>query len=524
MRFDAQLVKEQVSLAEIFRADGHELRKVGSAYVCKCPFHLEKTASCYVHDRPDNYFHCFGCGESGDVFKYWRKTRNCDFGEAIKQLAGDQASQPTRLPPQEEAQTEAPPGLPARMDGAVLEAWQAALERLKESPARQEAMAKWRGYSTATVTWANELGLLGLIPFLGQWREAFLVERPDDLSGGKSQRSEKPSGDDTNRDIGRDHARGPDASDSPRPPAQMNEGGDAICQSATQEQESRSSSSTSNAAPIVQSGGAAAMVPVGYHVRLGPHTAGNKSDKASWRYVPTGIGNWPFVLGDVSKARVLFFLEGQWDALALVDVMGWASGAELAVKEKNLSSGFPKHIAIVGMRGVTSWKRFIDHYTWSDDVVAFALCDADTAGRGWLAEGNFIDALRLRCKRVWSFFPGGSNIIKDFNDLCKDRVITRTELAGLFRDKMKRKIKGRRNAGPTFLQFCRAQKARQDEIGVAARIILADKKYRPAGRRPLPVWERYWHKHVPQERRSAMYATWREWVKQRDAAKKGVAA
>src|SRR6266542_1731487 len=482
MRFDAQLVKEQVSLAEIFRGDGHELRKVGSAYVCKCPFHLEKTASCYVHDRPDNYYHCFGCGESGDVFKYWRKTRNCDFGEAIKQLAGDQASQPTRLPPQEEAQTEAPPGLPARMDGAVLEAWQAALERLKESPARQEAMAKWRGYSTATVTWANELGLLGLIPFLGQWREAFLVERPN--LGGTEGISEASSEIAIN----------------------------AACFPAT----------TENKTKQVQV--LPAHIPVGYHVRLGPHTAGNKSDKASWRYVPTGIGNWPFVLGDVSKARVLFFLEGQWDALALVDVMGWASGAGLAVKEKNLSGGFPKHIAIVGMRGATSWKRFIDHYTWSDDVVAFALCDADTAGRGWLAEGNFIDALRLRCKRVWSFFPGGSNIIKDFNDLCKDRVITRTELARLFRDKMKHKIKGRRNAGPTFLQFCRAQKARQDEIGVAARIILADKKYRPAGRKPLPVWERYWHKHVPQERRSAMYATWREWVRQRDAAKKGVAA
>jgi hypothetical protein len=478
MRFDAQLVKEQVSLAEIFRGDGHELRKVGSAYVCKCPFHLEKTASCYVHDRPDNYFHCFGCGESGDVFKYWRKTRNCDFGEAIKQLAGDQASQPTRLPPQEEARTEAPPGL--QMDGAVLEAWQAAIERLKESPARQEAMAKWRGYSMATVTWANELGLLGLIPFLGQWREAFLVERP--------------------------------------------QGGDATCQSATQEQESRSSSSGSDAAPIVQADGAA-MVPVGYHVRLGPHTAGNKGDKASWRYVPTGIGNWPFVLGDVSKAKVLFFLEGQWDALALVDVMGWA---EESKKEEGPSrtgnKKFPANVAIVGMRGATSWKRFIDHYAWSDDVVAFALCDADTAGRGWLAEGNFIDALRLRCKRVWSFFPGGSNIIKDFNDLCKDRVITRAELAGLFRDKMRHKIKGRRNTGPTFLQFCRAQKARQDEIGVAARVILADKKYRPAGRKPLPVWERYWHKHVPEDQRSAMYATWREWIRQKEVGIKKVAA
>jgi len=88
MRFDAQLVKDQVAIEELFRRDGCELRRAGpDDLVCRCPFHEEKTASCHVH--PDQgYFKCFGCGIGGDVFKYWEETRKCDFAEAIRQLAG----------------------------------------------------------------------------------------------------------------------------------------------------------------------------------------------------------------------------------------------------------------------------------------------------------------------------------------------------------------------------------------------------------------------------------------------------
>jgi hypothetical protein len=38
------------------------------------------------------------------------------------------------------------------------------------------------------------------------------------------------------------------------------------------------------------------------------------------------------------------------------------------------------------------------------------------------------------------------------------------------------------------------------------------------------VWERYWHKHVPEDQRSAMYATWREWIRQKEVGIKKVAA
>jgi hypothetical protein len=425
MRFDAQLIKERVSIKELFEGDNHELKRMGSSYVCRCPFHEEKTASCHVHPD-DGYYKCFGCGAGGDVFKYWQETRNCDFAQAIKDLAAiggltngsveRNIQHPTSniQRPKEE--------LARRMEGEHLESWLKAIERLKESEARQVQMAEWRGYSIETVRWANEHGLLGLVPYLGEWREAFLVERPDALQ----------------------------------------------------------------------------MIPVGYHLRLGPTTAGNPGSKASWRYMPTGIGAWPFVLGNVWKATALFFLEGQWDGLALVDAMEWYKA-------------FPEKIAIVGMRGATSWKRFIEHYTWSDEAVAFALLDADSAGRGWLAEDGFLNVLRDRCKRTFSFFPDGGHA-KDFNDVWKDRAVSREQLSILFRDKMRHPTRGRRPRGKTFLQFCRSARKREDPVGTAAQFICKDTMYRPVGRKPLPVWERYMRSHVPQEQHAAIRTAWREWV------------
>jgi DNA primase len=51
-----------------------------------CPFHNEKTPSFKV-DPSSQFYYCFGCGESGDVFTYTRKTENVDFPDAVRLLA-----------------------------------------------------------------------------------------------------------------------------------------------------------------------------------------------------------------------------------------------------------------------------------------------------------------------------------------------------------------------------------------------------------------------------------------------------
>lgn len=61
-------------------------KRSGRDYVCLCPFHNEKTPSCFIH--PDReYFHCFGCGAGGDVITFIMKYRNLDYMETVKYLA-----------------------------------------------------------------------------------------------------------------------------------------------------------------------------------------------------------------------------------------------------------------------------------------------------------------------------------------------------------------------------------------------------------------------------------------------------
>lgn len=63
-----------------------ELKRSGSSYMCRCPFHSEKTPSCsFSEDK--QLFHCFGCGAGGDVITFIRNIENLDFMDAVRFLA-----------------------------------------------------------------------------------------------------------------------------------------------------------------------------------------------------------------------------------------------------------------------------------------------------------------------------------------------------------------------------------------------------------------------------------------------------
>lgn len=62
------------------------LKKAGTRFTGLCPFHNEKTPSFSVNPQ-GQFFYCFGCGESGDVFSFVMKHHHMDFPEAMKLLA-----------------------------------------------------------------------------------------------------------------------------------------------------------------------------------------------------------------------------------------------------------------------------------------------------------------------------------------------------------------------------------------------------------------------------------------------------
>lgn len=79
------LVKEQADIVQII-GECVDLKRSGARFLGCCPFHGEKTPSFSVHPG-QQFYHCFGCGESGDVFSFMMKYHNLDFPTALQELA-----------------------------------------------------------------------------------------------------------------------------------------------------------------------------------------------------------------------------------------------------------------------------------------------------------------------------------------------------------------------------------------------------------------------------------------------------
>ena len=82
---DIERLRSTVSIVDIVQAYV-ALRKVGRNWSGLCPFHAEKSPSFTVREEMGRY-HCFGCGASGDVFKFVQEIEHTDFVGAVEQLA-----------------------------------------------------------------------------------------------------------------------------------------------------------------------------------------------------------------------------------------------------------------------------------------------------------------------------------------------------------------------------------------------------------------------------------------------------
>lgn len=79
------LVKQRTDIVALI-GETVKLARSGSSYKGLCPFHKEKSGSFYVHPER-GFFHCFGCGESGDALTFVMKQNGLDFREALVFLA-----------------------------------------------------------------------------------------------------------------------------------------------------------------------------------------------------------------------------------------------------------------------------------------------------------------------------------------------------------------------------------------------------------------------------------------------------
>jgi DNA primase len=131
----AYTVKQQADIVRII-GEYVKLRKAGAQnYSGLCPFHGEKTPSFSVH-ASRQYFHCFGCGVSGDVFTFIQKIENITFPEAVRAVAqklGIAAPKAEFNSPQEARE--------ARTRGLLLDLHEAACLWFQQRLARPEGAA-----------------------------------------------------------------------------------------------------------------------------------------------------------------------------------------------------------------------------------------------------------------------------------------------------------------------------------------------------------------------------------------------
>src|SRR3989344_3206257 len=134
-------IKDKLDLVEFLK--GYlDLRPAGRNFKALCPFHQEKTPS-FIVSPERQIWHCFGCGEGGDVFKFLMRQENLEFHEALRVLAEKAGIELRRLSPALE-----------REFGVLYSIQAKAAEFFKDSLAnskRAEEYLKERGLNKETV-------------------------------------------------------------------------------------------------------------------------------------------------------------------------------------------------------------------------------------------------------------------------------------------------------------------------------------------------------------------------------------
>lgn len=94
MKIDTDALLAKLNIVDVINGTGLKLKKEGKEYVTCCPFHGEKNPSFKVNEAKQ-FYHCFGCGASGNAIGFVMDFQNVDFREACKMLGADIAATPS---------------------------------------------------------------------------------------------------------------------------------------------------------------------------------------------------------------------------------------------------------------------------------------------------------------------------------------------------------------------------------------------------------------------------------------------
>src|SRR5215472_191798 len=175
-----ETVRQQADIVRVV-GDYVKLKKAGAQnFSGLCPFHQEKTPSFSVH-ATRQFYHCFGCGASGDVFSFLQKIENISFPEAIRLVAEKLDIKLPRMTTQYSSEHEA---ADAKLRGQLIEMHERACKFFEEQLQRPEgAQARQylasRGLSDETIRafrlgYAPDHGFLLKDRFKGEYSEELL--------------------------------------------------------------------------------------------------------------------------------------------------------------------------------------------------------------------------------------------------------------------------------------------------------------------------------------------------------------
>lgn len=97
MDLDIKSIKDSFNIVDVI-STYVDIKKAGANYHACCPFHSEKTPS-FTVSEPKQFYHCFGCGASGDVIGFVQEMNGVEFIDAVNILTGNKGDDNYKFTP-----------------------------------------------------------------------------------------------------------------------------------------------------------------------------------------------------------------------------------------------------------------------------------------------------------------------------------------------------------------------------------------------------------------------------------------